>query len=80
MAALYGETDMLVEGRVLIVHRHYFYDDLWYVFNLDSAPTKLKTPAYSLKALVNDNPVVNEQLSLGPWGFEVLGRSRARSQ
>lgn len=80
MAALYGETDMRVEGRVLIVHRHYFYDDLWYVFNLDSAPTKLKTPAYSLKALVNDNPVVNEQLSLGPWGFEVLGRSRARSQ
>lgn len=74
MATLYGETDMRVDGRVLTVHRHYFNEDLWFVFNLDSAPVQIKSPAYGLKPLVNGSAMAGEQVGLLPWGFEVLGR------
>lgn len=74
MATLYGETELRVEGRVLIVHRHYFSEDLWFVFNLDAIPAKVKSPAYGLKAMVNRSPIEGQMVSLGAWGFEVLGR------
>jgi cyclomaltodextrinase / maltogenic alpha-amylase / neopullulanase len=74
MATLYGETDMRLDGRVLTVHRHYFADDLWFVFNLDNAPVKFKSPAYGLKPLVNGSAMAGAEIGLLPWGFEVLGR------
>jgi cyclomaltodextrinase / maltogenic alpha-amylase / neopullulanase len=74
MATLYGETEMRLTGRVLTVHRHYFNEDLWFIFNLDSAPVKFKSPAYGLKPLVNGSAMAGEEIGLLAWGFEVLGR------
>jgi glycosidase len=74
MAALYGETEMRLEGKVLTVHRHYFSEDLWYVLNLDAMPAKVKSPAYNLRALINGSPKDGETWLLPAWGFEVFAR------
>jgi cyclomaltodextrinase len=75
MATLYGETAITVEDRVLKVHRHYFDDDVFYLFNVGPLPATTKVPIYGIKHLVGNGALVENKVQLPAWGFEVMGRN-----